>query len=378
MIDQFCCPIIGCPHYPDGPGGKKFTSLTNLIRHLKGDDHKNSKHLLNHDLCNIINLFRCTHHKCINSDSSFFTSKRAYDEHSQTVHPKFCQSTQDTPTNIQQKYADIFFYQPGHEDLTNNWNNAITFIDNNYKCTQPHFRSTWRRFLKGNNKIRFYNTIADIISAILQAHTTNNSSPYWWLLFHFEMLILAPTPQQNRQNLSTKQVIHQRLRRFQTGDIETLLEDTTFNNNWNKTSPRPNTHTGNKAAQIAADNDNYRTATTRACTFNKIATIDDSNISIVKNLYPKPVKEITTPPNYTPNIHPLFLQGNICDTIRTASKNKGTGLRADSIDTFIHLIKINDEHINRNLEELFQLIYQGTIPTEAHHFFTDTYLFCLH
>ncbi len=51
---------------------------------------------------------------------------------------------------------------------------------------------------------------------------------------------------------------------------------------------------------------------------------------------------------------------------------------ADSIDNFIHLVKRNDTYTNNNIQQLFQLIFQGTIPIEAKHFFTDTYLFCLH
>ena len=71
MNTPFPCPVIGCKHYPTGPG-KKFTTLPNLIQHLKGDDHLNSWHLLNHKLCNKINLFWCTHYKCSSTSNTFF------------------------------------------------------------------------------------------------------------------------------------------------------------------------------------------------------------------------------------------------------------------------------------------------------------------
>ncbi len=192
-------------------------------------------------------------------------------------------------------------------------------------------------------------------------------------------MILAPTPQNMRQNKTIKQLIHQRLCTFQSGDIESLFQDTTFNSNWNSSKPRPTTNTGNTAAQLAADSDNYRTAISRACTFNKIASIDEFNISTVKKLYPQPVSTNETLPAPNPsNIQPTFLPGNICDTIRTAPKNKGTGVYSDSIDTFIHLAKRHDNTTDKNIQCLFQLIFEGSIPTEAKHFFTDTYLFCLH
>ena len=162
--------------------------------------------------------------------------------------------------------------------------------------------------------------------------------------------------------------------------LEQLFKDSTFNSNWNKRSPRPTTRTGDKSAQIAADEDNYRTAITRACAFNKIATIDESNQKTVYSLYPPPVSTDTDHRSEPPanNIHQLHLPGKICDTIRKSRKNKGTGILADSIDTFISLVKINDITINNNIQQLFNLIFQGNIPRIARAFFTDTYLFCLH
>ncbi len=313
--------------------------------------------------------------------NDFFASKRAYDDHNLTFHPPICLPTHDTNNNNKlDRYSSIIFLQPGHENLTNNWTTGLEFIKNNYNAPRPHFRSTWRRFLKGNNKTNFYNNLSEIIQAILHSHSTNDSELFWWILFHFEMLILAPTPKRLQGRLTVKQLIHQRLKLFQSGDMESLFTGTTFNNNWNKNSPRPTTREENKAAQLAADSDNYRTATTRACTFNKIATIDNSNISIVEKLYPEPTSPTFTLTcnDHSQNTHTLYLPGNICDTIRTCSKNKGTGILADSIDTFIHLIKLNDKLINENIQQLFQLVYQETIPSNARHFFTDTYLFCLH
>jgi hypothetical protein len=46
------------------------------------------------------------------------------------------------------------------------------------------------------------------------------------------------------------------------------------------------------------------------------------------------------------------------------------------MDTFIGLVKLNNIPIN--LQQLFNIIYQGQIPNNAQHFFTNTYLFCLH
>jgi hypothetical protein len=173
-------------------------------------------------------------------------------------------------------------------------------------------------------------------------------------------------------------IISQRLLDLQCGNIEALIVATNFNSNWTNKNPRPNSRNGNSAAQIAADSDNYRTAIARACTFNKIATINDSNMCTVNGLYPDPVPHLHRDNTNTPPIQSLHLPGNICDTIRRSGKNKGTGLQADSIDTLISLVKLNDPTTNANLQQLFTLVYQGDIPPDARHFFTDTYLFCLH
>jgi hypothetical protein len=178
--------------------------------------------------------------------------------------------------------------------------------------------------------------------------------------------------------MSIKSIILQPLTYFQCGNIDSLLRSTRFISNWNTTTPQPVSCRGNSAAQIAADSDNYHTAIATCCTFNKVATINDSNMSIVNGLYPKPEPPLLHGPTYPQPIQDLHLPGNICKTIKQSGKNKGTGLLADSIDTFISLVKKNNPRINNNLQRLFTIVYQGETPPKTRHFFTDTYLFCLH
>jgi hypothetical protein len=311
----------------------------------------------------------------------FFQSHRALTTDYSTTHTLTCLPT--PPQDSQQSYQALtheLFNSPGNEHLINNWNTGVQFILANYHNEPPHFRSTWRRYLSRNNLVRFNSLLAKIIHLIIKSTSTNQADIFWWLLFNIERLILAPTEEQKRNQLSIRNTISQRIRDLQCGNIEQLLNDSKFNSNWNKQSPRPTTRSGDKSAQIAADDDNYRTAITRACAFNKIATIDESNQKTVYGLYPPPVTSNTT--NHQPeppkNNQLLHLQGNVCDTIRKSGKNKGTGILADSIDTFISLVKINDTSINNDIQQLFNLIYQGNIPRIARAFFTDTYLFCLH
>ncbi len=133
MIDTFPCPVIGCPHYPDGPG-KKFTTIPSLIRHLKGEDHNNSRLIINQTLCNKINLYRCTHHTCSTSQTNFFSSKRAYEEHLEIKHPPNCPiSNRTIQDNEYDVYTNIIYHMPGQEELPNKWNEGIPFITTNFK-----------------------------------------------------------------------------------------------------------------------------------------------------------------------------------------------------------------------------------------------------
>jgi hypothetical protein len=89
----------------------------------------------------------------------------------------------------------------------------------------------------------------------------------------------------------------------------------------------------------------------------KIATINDSNMSIVNGLYPKPVPPLLHGPTHPQPIQDLHLPGNICKTTKQSGKNKGTGLLADSIDTFISLVEKNNPSINNNLQRLFTIVF---------------------
>ena len=159
MNSTFNCPIIGCHHYPKGTG-RKFSDLTHLIRHLKGNDHNKSRHLLDHTLCNKIKLYRCTHQDCRSNPNIFFPSKRALDDHNSHHHTPLCIPIPNTTLyqdnhTLPYDYTHPLFYTPGNENLTNNWNSGVEFILNNYDSPRPHFRSSWRRFLRGKNKTIF-------------------------------------------------------------------------------------------------------------------------------------------------------------------------------------------------------------------------------
>lgn len=256
--NNFHCPIIGCRNHPNG-NSTPFTTLPTLLCHLKGDSHTHSRHLIDHSLCNKQNIFRCTHSDCADNKYIFFQSLRALNDHNSTFHPLTCNHTtlpQSLNNTLCSTITQTIFDGPGPPNLHNNWHQGIFFITNNYFQDPPHFHSNWRRFLTGNNKKRFNKTMASIISCIIHL-PSDETEVLWWLLFTFERLILAPTPALDRTHTSIKHTITQCLLDFQCGNIQCLLKQSYFNN----TSPRntlpTNKQAGNKAAQKAADGDNY-------------------------------------------------------------------------------------------------------------------------
>lgn len=369
MNNQYPCPITGCKHSRASSRQQHFTTLTTLIRHLHSHDHSQSQHLLDHSICHEINLYSCSHHLCLQSKRRFFSSKRALTEHNLSFHKG---DDEQRPQSL----SSLIFNSHTNSHLHNNWDTGTNFILENYDHDPPPFRTTWRLFLNGNNKKRFYTLQAKIIETIIKSNTPTAAAPYWWLLVHLELLILAPTSKKQRNNETISTIINHRLDDFQSGLIEQLFHGA-FSIKSRDTTKKPPHDNGNRAAQIAADEDNYHTAIQRICATNPVATININNINIVEGLYSDPVPNRPFPP-YDAPIQTHHLPGDICNTIRHAAKNKGSGINADSIDAFIHLVRMNDETINKNITSLFNIIYQGRIPIQARKFFTDTYLFCLH
>jgi hypothetical protein len=192
------------------------------------------------------------------------------------------------------------------------------------------------------------------------------------------MLIFAPSTKRQRDNTSIQHTINDRIDAAFSGDIAYLFHSAMAVKRQTQNTRQSN-HSLNRSAQLAADNDDYRTAVARACTTQSVATIGTSNIQHVHKLYTEPVPDR----GYT---HPAQIQahqsytlpGDICRTIKIAAKNKGTGVNSDSIDLLTLLVKSKIPTVKEDLRFIFDLIFQNKLPDKIRHYFTDVYLFCLH
>ncbi|KAL7553912.1 hypothetical protein ACHAWF_017523, partial [Thalassiosira exigua] len=161
-----------------------------------------------------------------------------------------------------------------------------------------------------------------------------------------------------------------------SGDIQPLLEGAAKVSSWRSASDRP-ARPDNRAAQAAADSDNYRTAKARVCNVAAVAPINDSNIATVKKLIPPPLPSLGREEPTISTHQTYHLPGDICATIRKAPRTTAGGLQCDTIDAFVDLVKCEDEAIDANLRRLFDFIYRGQVPQAVQHYFSDGYLFCL-
>ena len=376
MNPDLYCPIRGCNHSIDGTHAP-FLTRTTLIRHLHSPTHATTHHLVNHTLCATAGIYTCCKSNCPSSPKIFFSSLRALHDHCTTIHPPppYPPPTPNIPPSTPFAISShlLQIHAPPH--TVNHWMHGLDFINSVYDHEPPDFRTTWRHFLRSRNKSAFCNLQASIIRAIVVSSTNcpiiDDTSPFWWLLLHLDMLIFTPSTRKQRSDSSIQNTIRDRIDAAFSGDIAYL-----FNSAMNVKRLTQNTRPAyigkNRSAQLAANNDEYRTAVSLACSSQSIATIGSHNISHINKLYTQPVppRNHQQPTPSAPS-QQFSLPGDICKTILHAAKNKGAGINADTIDLFTTLVKSSIPTVKPDLHFIFDLIYQNKLPECIKRYFTD-------
>ncbi len=196
---------------------------------------------------------------------------------------------------------------------------GLNFINSVYHHEPPDFRTTWRHLVRSQNLSEFSNLQASIIRVIVEATTTCNSidcsAPFWWLLFHLNMLIFAPSAKEKHNHISIGHTIRDRIDAAYCGDIafpfHLAMQVCRL-----KQNIRPMYTGQNCSAQQAADNNEYCTAVSRACALQSIATIGPTNLTHVKKLNTPTVPSLGYPHLSSFQNHQTYsLPDNICGTI---------------------------------------------------------------
>jgi hypothetical protein len=116
-----------------------------------------------------------------------------------------------------------------------------------------------------------------------------DSWPILQLQILFEQLILFPinTPSDNPQSSKAlNATIHERLRKFKQGKIRELYEESRQVRSKTPKQQAKSPVKVQRAAQVAADLDNFKSANARVTKHAPVALINESNIHVLHNLHP--------------------------------------------------------------------------------------------
>ena len=116
------------------------------------------------------------------------------------------------------------------------------------------------------------------------------------MLIHLDMLILALKPLDDDHAASSiANRIRERIKLFHMGQLQTLWEDAMAVSSRTTSDRPPTSKKDDKAAQNAADHDNWQTANACTCKPQTMVPIGNANIKTVRGLYTE---------RYNPPHHP--------------------------------------------------------------------------
>jgi hypothetical protein len=143
-----------------------------------------------------------------------------------------------------------------------------------------------------------------------------------------------------------------------------------------------------RAAQLAADLDNFKTANARVTKHAPVALINDSNIHVLQNLHPPSllrgcIKATKSTRSGGTRRKIKFTAKQVLKTLSHLHRGKAAGIHCDSLDIYIksaRRISLSDKvgirHPN-SLAQFFSTIANGDIPHQFKHFIRQTYLVAL-
>ena len=370
------CPFKGC--------GLSFDNKGLLKEHLLRDHHENL-HKIRREEWKKMNL-----HFCKVCKNEIYSSQGFLERHIKTKH------NTDDDLDLD-NYERIREYIPTPTTSKEHWRTALSWL-NNLRITPPPFRqSLW---LKMNNstkkKVKF--VYSKLIEILISTPNKNKHRPFtpalhrcnaiWKLFIIFESIILFPL--EKSRNETTSEQLENRLHLFRTGNIQELYSRS---RSIVSTSPLDkvskadyqNKYMKEKCAQIAADQDQYKSAIDRICSSSPIAINTPEVVQALEKLYPK---KHTLPSTYNSPKRKCFKNSKPNDDIDTfinlmaqTKKGKAAGPFADVADIIREMVLHKERKKNIYAESIFYLykrISQNDMPSEIRRLFNASFLFGLH
>ena len=333
---------------------------------------------------------------CRECDDELFVSLSALNRHVRNNH------TESRVLNNLQLVENFLFSTLG-EGYTSDWADGLAFLR-----TLDLEPPTFRQPLTTKIKYRLEETICDTFALVIETCNEALKAPRnpkyvakcdydpWAILqlaFLFERLVLFPLQPSDQSNKSNTRralntVIHERLRKFKQGKIRELYEEAAKVKSKTPNEQSANPPSISKAAQAAADVDNFKSANARITKHAPVAKINGKNIETLQNLHPpsldrKCIKPRKSTRNGGTRRKLQVTSFQIVEILTKLHRGKAPGLQCDSLDLYIKLakrIRLSDPkglRQARSLASFFQKIINGEVPTKFKHFLRTTYLVAL-
>jgi hypothetical protein len=291
-----------------------------------------------------------------------------------------------------------------YQDLEGNyesfWRDGLAFLKST-PLEPPPFRQSLTSKIRFRLEQLVSNTFLSTIEVANEAlkplpnHNHINKSEYdsWPLILPilFEQLVLFPIPKSSNHKhrpISLNSTIHDRIRRFKQGKLRELYEESRQIKSKTPREQANNPVEIQKAAQLAADLDNFKSANARVTKHAPVALINDSNIHVLHNLHPPSLclgctKATKSTRSGGTKRKVTFTPKHILRTLSHLHCGKATGIHCDSLDIYIksaRRLSLNDADGLRKataLSQFFCKIINGDIPEPFKHFIRQTYLVAL-
>jgi hypothetical protein len=331
---------------------------------------------------------------CRECDEKIFVSLTALNNHVRRNH---CQSR--SLTNLELVEQHIFKDLQGSYDSF--WQDGLAFLKS-LPLEPPPFRQCLTSKIRFRLEQTVCNTFLSTIEVAneslkpLPHHNLINKAdydpwPFIQLPILFEQLVLIPIPKSSNhkhQHSSLNSTIHDRIRRFKQGKLCKLYEESRQIQSKTPREQANNPVEVQKAAQLAADLDNFKSANARVTKHAPVALINDTNIHVLRNLHPPSlcrgcVKPTKSTRSGGTKRKVTFTPKHILKTLSHLHRGKATGIHCDSLDIYIksaRRISLNDTdglHKATALSQFFCKIINGDIPEPFKHFIRQTYLVAL-
>lgn len=243
--------------------------------------------------CHLTELYKLTDKQLIESDVFLCRECETYTcvrESDLKAHlEKHIEKRSETNFDI----VSSLIYPPVEHILNNYWTDGLLWLQQ-HEVTEPTFRQSLITKIRWELEDEVLDAFEDLLNCCVKASDASkdpnlrckqeyDKNPIWTLPFIFEQLILAPLPPPELRNAkdTTRQTILHRIRLFRSGQLRTLYNDSRTIKSKSAQEFRTNPPTTMASAQIAADNDNFKTANARITKNTPIATINDTNITIL-------------------------------------------------------------------------------------------------